>query len=312
MIFEILWIVLPIFLLVFVGFLLKRIYFLSDEFVKNGNTFNFYLTLPCSLFISIYSRGKMQISDLELIIFSTILLLLTIVLLIGLVKSFNITNFKRGAFVHAAFRSNFLILGLPLSRSLFGIQGQNIVASLLAFMIPLFNLLAILILIYFDDRQQDHSIPTVLKSILKNPLVLSSLLALIIVNIGISLPSVFEKSIQYIANMATPFSLIILGAQLQKLKVAMNLRLSLLASALRIILIPTLVCTAAILYGFRGVQLGGIFILFSAPTAITSYIVSLNMNSDHEMVAQTILFTTLWSVLTMSLGITILKTLGYL
>jgi len=119
-----------------------------------------------------------------------------------------------------------------------------------------------------------------------------------------------DTSVNYLAQIATPLALIVLGGHFDHRKVSGNIKLSVVATVTRLILIPFVAVVGAVLLGFRGYELGAIYILFSAPTAVSSFPMAKSMNSDAELAGQIIIFTTFFSMFTVFVGVYVLKALG--
>ena len=155
-------------------------------------------------------------------------------------------------------------------------------------------------------------IKKILKGIITNPLIIGIVSGLPFSILDIEIPSLIDKSLDNLSSLATPLSLICLGAQFTFKAAKDNLKLSVSATILKQLIIPTIVLTIAALMGFRGGELGAVFILFMAPTAISSYIMAKNMHSDDQLAAQILILTTLTSCLTLTGGIFLLRSLELL
>jgi len=143
-----------------------------------------------------------------------------------------------------------------------------------------------------------------------NPLIIAVILALPFMILGITFPPVIQKSASYIANTATALSLISLGAGISLQVLKSKGKLSLMATALKTILSPIIFVIPAVLLGFRDAALVVIFVLFAAPTAVGSYIMSKNMRNDYELSGQIVAMTTTICPITIFAGSFILKSLG--
>ena len=152
----------------------------------------------------------------------------------------------------------------------------------------------------------------ILKGIITNPLIIGIVLGLPFSILDIEIPVLVDKSLDNLSSLATPLSLICLGAQFTFKAAKDNLKLSVTATVVKQLLIPSVVLLVAALLGFRGGELGAIFILFMAPTAISSYIMAKNMHSDDQLAAQILILTTLTSCFTLTAGIFLLRSLGLL
>lgn len=306
--------VVPIFLLVLLGILLKRTGFLSESFASDSDRFVFKIALPAYLFSEVSSSELSTILDLPLLIFCMIGVILTVVLGFLTVPLFIKENDKRGAFIQGIYRSNSAILGIMMARSMFGEEGVEKIALILPVTIILYNVCAVVILSVFAPREAKLT-PTqtmrhILSDIVKNPLIIAIAIAIPLMLLKAELPQFATQTIGYIGNTATPLALISLGANFTLESLKKKYSLALTASLIKTALLPLMMISVAILLGFRSVSLGIILIFFGGPAAVSSYIMAKNMKSDYELAGQILLLSTCCCILTFFAGIFILKSTG--
>lgn len=307
--------VMPLFALILMGYLLQRRHIINDAFVEVGTKIGFKMALPVLLFQQVSSADLTTVFSPKLILFTLVSVLIVISSLCLIVPCFIKGNAQRGAFIQAIYRGNFAILGVPLAINMFGEVGAAPTSLLLPFTIPIYNASAVIILTVFDPANQgSRQVPVkkILKGIVTNPLIIGIALGLPFSLLRIEIPVLVTKTLSSISSLATPLSLLCLGGQFTFQAAKENLALSALATALKQLLIPTVVLTIAALLGFRGSELGAIFILFMAPSAVSSYIMAKNMHSDDQLAAQILILTTLTSCFTLTAGIFLLRSLGLL
>lgn len=305
--------VIPVFLLITIGLILKRTNLINESFSSGSNKIVFNVALPAMIFDSIYKADFRSVFDPQLILFSVSGTIIQVAV-IGIAATFLITNKQSvGAFVQGSFRSNFVIIGLPLIKNLSGSLGMEAVgksALVVSFIMPLYNILAVIILSYSAVDKSSSWKRNLFTDILKNPLIISVILALPFSLWGIRLPLFIEKTISSVAAIAVPLALIDIGANFSFAFFIGNFRLAAIASLLKIAISPIIFTTAAYMAGFSGANLGVLYILFASPTAIASYIMAKNMKNDSVLAANIVLISTTGSLLTIFLGIFILKTIG--
>lgn len=307
--------IVPIVLLVVLGFVLRRIGFLTDGFTAVGESVVFKAALPALLFLDV-AGGDLStaLSQGSLVIYCVSAVTGTFLAASLLVPLFLKDNKKRGAFVQGMCRSNFAVLGIPLAENMFGGSGLAAVAIVMPFVILMFNAYSVVVLSAFEPKE-DRATPgqtalSILKNIVTNPLIIAVILALPLMIWHIELPTVLDKSIGYLGDLATPLALLCLGANFKPDTVRGNLKCVVLASVGKTIVLPAVFVTVAALFGFRNESLGVILILFGAPSAVSSYIMARKMKSDAELAAQIMLVTTVACVFTIFGGIFLLRTLG--
>jgi predicted permease len=265
------------------------------------------------IFESVYQVDFKSIFDLKLILFSVSGTLVQFALITA--GGFALMAAKKsiGSFVQGGFRSNFVILGIPLIQNLSATLGNDAVAKgsiMVSIIIPLYNVLAVIILTATSLEKSSVWNKRILFDIAKNPLILAVLLAIPFSVSGYRLPGFIEKTIAYMSAIAVPLALLDIGYNFKFRVFVGNLQLATASSFIKIIVSPLLFTTAAYFLGFTGSSLGVIFILFASPTAVSSYIMAKNMNNDADLAANIVLLTTIGSLGTLFLGVFILKSLG--
>ena len=300
----------PVFVIVFLGAFLKRKGITDDKFNSMATNMVFKVALPVLLFRDVASADVSNVFDIRLILFVLIgtVLQLSAFWIIGSV--FVKERPSLGAFVQGAFRGNFAFIGLPLAYNLFGQQGLAKCAVLLSFTIPLYNVLATILLTVTSPNADSSNIEGIIKSIIKNPLIISIVLALPFSYFHIQLPQIASKSIEYLSGIALPMALLSMGGTFSFTAVKRCVNLSLAAAFLKIVLSPLVFTLLAFYMGFRGYSLGSVFIVFGAPSAVTSYVMAKAMDSDSELAASIVLMSTLGSIFTLFAGIFIFKSMG--
>ena len=124
---------------------------------------------------------------------------------------------------------------------------------------------------------------------------------------NITLPEFTIKTGQYFANMTLPLALLCIGASLDFKVLRHNIKEAALACSAKLILVPLVMLVIAIPLGFRGQELGVLFFMASAPTATGSYVMVRALGGNSVLAANIIVSSTIFSLITTSLGITILK-----
>ncbi len=264
------------------------------------------------LFLEVAGAEKLSGGDFKLIAYcicsvTAVFLLVTVLALLFVKKEF------RGSFVQGSSRSNFAVLGIPLAISMFGDAGGVAIALVMPFVIVMFNAYSVIILSVFSNGEKKSGLAEISKklfsNIVTNPLIIAVVLAIPVLYFEIKLPAFASRSLDYISAMTTPLSLICLGANFKLSSMKGRIGAAAAATALKLVIVPAVAVTVAALLGFRNEALGTIFILFGAPSAVSSYIMAKNMNNDSDLAAQILLFTTMLCVFTVFAGVFVLKSL---
>jgi len=163
--------VLPLLLLIGLGYLLSRIGFLNENFLIHANRFVFRIALPAMLFFTIYNASGLEAINWAVVLYATIGVLVLFVLgllsVIFLVKD----NNKKGVVLQSVFRSNMAILGIPLAEALGGEPAVLGVALISLAVIPLYNVLSVISLTMFQKDETGQQMPwhKVILKIISNP-----------------------------------------------------------------------------------------------------------------------------------------------
>ncbi len=300
----------PIFLVMCVGYLLRKKDFIDNSFIKAANRVVFYLALPIKLFNDVREIQIQKFFDLKFFLF------IFIGTLIGTLISLIISKFavnkesQRGAFIQGAFRGNFLYLGFSLMENIMGSIGDK-APIVVAVVVPLYNILAVIIFsLYQSDKRVKIHISEQILKILKNPMIISIFLGVLSSAINLNIPLVASRTMSYFQNLATPLALLTIGATFDFKKISDNIKPALIASGLKLIFIPLLAVISALTMGFDNYDVLLIYILFGVPTATVSFIMAAAMDGDKELASSIVMLTTLLSVITMTIFIFVFKTIG--
>tara|TARA_Y100000782_G_scaffold28123_2_gene31443 strand:+ start:53202 stop:54206 length:1005 start_codon:yes stop_codon:yes gene_type:complete len=300
-------IVAPIFFIVFLGYLLKRMHIIDDNFINTASKLVFVITLPALVFMSISRTDFHAVFNPEQLGFVFISILIFFIGLWVIGKYWIKQPQDLGVFIQGGFRSNYGIIGLAVSYNLFSDSGLAQASLLLALVIPLFNVLSIIALALPAKKTGVSSFSSTVFEIVKNPLIIAVLLALPFSYFDFQLPEVAEKTGRYFANLTLPLALLAIGGSLNLASLRSTSAHATWATISKLILMPLILTFAAWSYGFKGQDLAMLMILFGCPTAAASFVMAKGMGGNAELAANIILMTTLGSVLTLSAGIYLLR-----
>lgn len=319
--------VFPIIILVLLGYFLKKINFFNDDFLKTANRFCFYVALPILLFKNVFNADFADI-NWRFIFFSLIIIL--IIFIIGLIASMLYTkdHTKRGVLWQGFFRSNYAYIGIPLVTMLYAGSSFEIqtkagatAALIAAFAVPVFNILAVISLTAFKtNSNQNVSIKNIIRKIITNPLIISVFIGFIgllmrnITNTEIAdiNNNFLYKSVLISAAMASPLSLIILGGGFTFGDIKGFFKYVSFSVVARNIFVPLFALSLAVSFGFKSYELGVLIALFASPVAVSSAIMAAEMGGDGKLAGQIVVWTTIFSSITIFVCIFIFKSLGYL
>ncbi len=305
-------IVAPVFLLIVVGAFLKKLKFIDDLFVSQSSKFVFNVSLPALIFLKISTVSIERAFNAKLIIASLVLVFIIAGISWFFASVLNTVPKDRGVFIQGSYRSNFAIVGLALIANLIGPGHLGTASLALAFVMSLYNILAVIALTVPLNKEKHLSISHIIKDIATNPLILSAVVAAPFSIFKIEIGEAMTKTLDYLGKIALPLALVGIGASLNFKSLKRASKLSFAASFLKIVLFPAIAVVAGILLGFDKESFTIYFILFASPTAIASFIMANAMGGNSKLAGDIIAITTLFSVFTLSAGIILLKIYGYI
>lgn len=300
--------VLPMCLIMALGYGTRRLGWIRREEIFAINKIAFRIFLPCLLYYNVYCSDLSGSFDPLLMAYAVGGVLLTFGLSLGYTLLTEKLPERRGVMIQGMFRSNYVIMGIPVATALLGSDQLGTVSILIAVVVPLFNMLAVVVLEVF--RGQKPKPLHVLGQIVKNPLVIASALGILTLAAGIRLPHILERTIQNVSAIASPLQLFLLGAFFQFSGLKTYRRELVTVSAAKLIISPGLFLGLGALLGFRGVAFVSLIGIFASPTAVNSFTMAQQMGGDAELAGDIVVVTSAVSMLTMFLWVFLFKSLG--
>ncbi len=297
----------PVFLIISLGYFLKKIGMIEDSFIDTTSKVVFNVAMPALVFSKLATadfQSTFRVKPVLIAYFGTIAFF-GIAWLIALLLTKD--GKDQGAFIQASFRSNFAIVGFAIIFNMFGESGLSKAALLLAFVMPLYNILAVIALTTTTNQSNRIPIKRTIKEVITNPLIIAAFVAIPCALLHIKIPFFVAKSIDYLAAMTLPLALIGIGGSLYFRSIRKNFSLTFAGTAIKIIILPLILTAVTIFLDIRGEMAGVLFVLFASPTAIASFIMARAMGANSELAGNIVVTTTLGSILTISLGIFLLK-----
>lgn len=317
--------VLPIVLLIALGYGLKKIKFVTKEFLSVGNKLCFNVLLPCLLFYNIYQVENLSAIDWPSAVYCVVGIFIAFFIGFLLITFFVKDRSRKSVVWQCVFRSNYAIIGIPLAEM---VGGDATLAALLSvFSIPVFNALAVMVLSMYngdEGESKGEQFKKTLKGIAKNPLIHGVLVGLVVVAIrelfvmwdfSFRLKDIgfLYTSLKYISQITTPFALIVLGGQFEFVSFKNYKKEIVLATLTRTVIVPIVtIGIACFLFGFRGDSVAAFIALYASPVAVASAIMAREMGGDGDLAGALVVSTTVVSSVTLVALIYALKLLAFL
>ncbi|WP_336003881.1 AEC family transporter [Fusobacterium polymorphum] len=306
-------VVLPIFFIMTLGFLLKKIKIVDEHSLNIMNKLVFRVFMSTLLFLNVYSIGdfsKLSIDNLKLLAYAFIIIFI-IVFLAWLIYMPKVKEKKKlSVLIQGVYRGNFVLFGLAIVDSIYGKEGLATVSLLTIVVIPTFNVLAVIILEYYSGREISKL--KLLKQVFKNPLIIATLTAIVFLVLKINIPKPVYKAIGDISKIATPLAFLVLGAGLKFGNILKNLKYLVSVNILRLIVNPLITIGVGKLIGFQGIELVALLSMSACPTAVASYTMAKEMNADGDLAGEIVATTSMLSIFTIFCWVLILKNLAWI
>ncbi len=302
----------PVFLICFLGIFLRKVRLINDDFVRISSQLVFTVALPALIFIELSETDFLQIFQGFQILYVLGATTIAFILIWSLAKFFIFRGKDLGAFVQGSFRSNYAIVGFAIIVNLFGKHALSQASVILVFVMPLYNLLAIIVLTATRHQGKRLNIIKTGLHILSNPLIIATIVSMPFSTFRIPIPKVVSSTASYLSSLALPLALIGIGGSLNTKSIIKASRMAFVATVIKLILIPGVFTYIAICLGFRGEDLAVMFLLFASPTAVASFVMAKAMGANSKLAGNIVLMTTLGASVTITLGVFILKSLGYI
>jgi len=300
--------IMPLATYIMIGVCITYFKLMDENFLEKFNTFLFKFCYPVLIFSNVYNTDFAVAADVSVITYNLLFIAAIAAVLVIVAPLIIDSKPTCSTFVQAGFRSNVLLFGLPLTISIFGAESAGMIGITAAFIVPLYNVIAVIVLEYF--RGENITPLLLAKNILKNPLIRGATLGICYNLLGLPRPAFMQQVISNLATSTTVFAIIILGASLKFSSLKINMKYLVLGISLRLVIAPAIaVFIAYNVLGFVGMPLFVTLVISAAPVAASAFTMARNMGGDYEICAQYIAISTVLSVFTIFGWIMLLMTL---
>lgn len=304
----------PVFLIMVFGWIMYKTGMLDEHTTSKLNRFTFRALLPALLFCDLSTADFRSVWDGRFVLFCAAVTLLSIGIAV-LYSLLHKDRSERGEIIQVAYRSSAAILGIAFVKNIYG---ESVIAALMIVTtVPLYNIAAVTVLsITSPDRDSTGSRSAVIKKtakgIITNPIIIGIIVGIAWSMLRIPQPVILSKSVSYLANMATPLSLIALGASFRTQEAKGRLRITAGIVFIKLVVFCALFLPAAIFFGFRGEKLIAILVMLGSATTGSCFVMAKNLGHKGTITAFAVMLATLCSAFTLTGWLFLLRTLGYI
>ncbi|MEG1971508.1 MAG: AEC family transporter [Oscillospiraceae bacterium] len=301
----------PLFVLVILGNMIKTKGLINDDTIKQVNAICFKILIPCSLFKTIIKSNTSDGFDIRVVIFLIFSYIITAALLSFVVPKFVKSKGSAGSLIHGSFRSNVVLLGIPLAQNILGDAGGAQMAVSIAIVVPLFNVLGVIVLSTFSENENHKpDFKHIAIDIIKNPLIIATFFGFFVSILKFPLPRIIMQPIVDLGACGTPLAMLMLGAGFSFKSAIGNRNLNIAGVLIKLVIMPFVMTTVAYFMGIRGIGLAVIYLTHASPSAATAGMLAENMGCDGKLAGEITLITTGLASVTIFAGSLILMNLG--
>lgn len=300
----------PIFLMMLLGMLFRKLGWMDEVFAAKMNKFVFLVPLPVLLFEQLATVDFSEVWDIKFIIFCFVVtaISITISTLISLLwKDRSI----KGEFIQATYRSSAALLGIAFIQNIYGTAGMAplmIIGS-----VPLYNIMAVVVLSVFKPGNNSFDkalVKKTLKGIATNPIIIGIVAGFVWSALKLSMPSILHKTVSSIGATATPMGLMSMGATFELRKATSKMKPTIVAVFMKLVGFCAVFLPVAAVLGFRNEELIAILVMLGSATTVSCFVMARNMGHEGTLSSGVIMMTTLLSAFTLTMWLDVLRSFG--
>ena len=297
----------PVFLMMILGLVFKKIGWIDDIFASKMNKFVFMIPLPVLVFEDLATVDFSKVWDVKFVLFCFIVTMISITISF-LISCLLGDKTIRGEFIQAAYRSSAALLGIAFIQNIYGNAGMAplmIIGS-----VPLYNVMAVIVLSFFHPERKaiDKAVwIKTLKGIVTNPIIIGIVAGLIWSACKIPMPVILNKTVTSIGGMSTPMGLMAMGATFDFRKALGKIKPAVTATIMKLIVFVAIFLPIAVKLGFRQEELIAILVMLGSATTVSSFVMAKNMGHEGVLSSSVVMLTTLFSAFTLTGWLYVLK-----
>ena len=300
----------PIFLMMLLGMLFRKLGWMDEVFAAKMNKFVFLVPLPVLLFEQLATVDFSEVWDIKFILFCFVVtaISITISTLISLLWK---DRSVKGEFIQATYRSSAALLGIAFIQNIYGTAGMAplmIIGS-----VPLYNIMAVVVLSVFKPGNNSFDkalVKKTLKGIATTPIIIGIVAGFVWSALKLPMPSILHKTVSSIGATATPMGLMSMGATFEMKKATSKMKPTLVAVFMKLVGFCVVFLPMAALLGFRNEEMIAILVMLGSATTVSCFVMARNMGHEGTLSSGVIMMTTLLSAFTLTMWLDVLRSFG--
>lgn len=300
----------PIFLMMLLGMLFRKLGWMDEVFAAKMNKFVFLVPLPVLLFEQLATVDFSEVWDIKFILFCFVVTAISITISTVISLLWKDRSIK-GEFIQATYRSSAALLGIAFIQNIYGTVGMAplmIIGS-----VPLYNVMAVVVLSFFKPGNNSFDkalVKKTLKGIATNPIIIGIVAGFVWSALKLPMPLILHKTVSSIGATATPMGLMSMGATFEMKKATSKIKPTLVAVFMKLIGFCAIFLPVAAMLGFRNEEMIAILVMLGSATTVSCFVMARNMGHEGTLSSGVIMMTTLLSAFTLTMWLDVLRSFG--
>ena len=300
----------PVFLMMVLGLVFRKLGWIDDVFASKMNKFVFLVPLPVLVFEDLATVDFSEVWDLKFVLFCFAATLISIGIAAAVSFLWRDKSIQ-GEFIQASYRSSAALLGIAFIQNIYGNAG--LAPLMIIGSVPLYNVMAVIVLAFFrpERKRLDKELwKSTLKGIVTNPIIIGIAAGILWSALKIPMPPILEKTVSNVGAVATPLGLMAMGATFDIRKAFAKVRPAAAAAVMKLVGFAAVFLPLAVMLGFRREELVAILVMLGSATTVSCYVMARNMGHEGVLTSSTVMLTTALSAFTLTLWLYVLKSMA--
>ena len=308
---EIFLVISPVFILIILGNLLRRIGVPDLSFWHVSDKLIYWVLIPALLFhhVSQITLSSTMLANYAVVILSGLFVVTTLSFIAGKLFGYTPqiwTSVMQGAARHNAF------IALAIAGSLFGNKGLALGAIFMVILIPVINIVIVSAMTSTLNQEVGNnsrpSIFDVLFELIKNPFILAIATGLVISFVGAERIIIIHETTGLLGSAALPIMLLSIGANIKIREISLTITPIIIASVLKLLVFPIVVFFVAKSMNLSLFETTIAVIFAAVPTAASSYSLAKQFGAETQLMTSIITIQVTLSFITIPIILAFLAT----
>ncbi|HHU89807.1 MAG TPA: AEC family transporter [Clostridiaceae bacterium] len=301
-------VIFPIFFMVALGYLIREFKLVTESGFSMFSRVTFYIFIPALLFVNIYKSDLTSSFNVRLTAYAIISFFIMCIILYFIIPRIIKDKWDQPVVMQGIYRGNFIIYGMCIVQTIYPDTDMGMVALLSAVIVPLYSVVTVLLFEMYSDKKNNRK--DLLFNVIKSPMVFSGVLGMFFLITRLEIPELLLNQIESVSKLGTPVALLCLGGTFKIQEMRQHKKPLMVTCIGRLIIVPMVFISVAILMGIRGMELATIMALNAAPVAASSFPMARELGGNAKLAGEIVVVTSLLSIATVFSWVLILSSSG--